>query len=122
MSKTFNIDTSPVMSVECRGDGLAVKPLSASKQVVTSGALWEFDVFAQSPGLRTLLLLVNLHLPVSGLPELGRSVPSLEHKIDVEVSPFYSAGVFWLHNWQWVLATFIGLGGAITAWLKLIGL
>lgn len=118
---TSPVDTSPVMSVECHGDGFVVTPLSATAQVVASAAFWEFDVFAHSSGLRTLLFLINLELPVPGIPELRRSVPALDHKVDVEVSPLYSAGVFWVHNWQWVLATFIGLGGAITAWLKLLG-
>jgi len=52
---------------------------------------------------------------------IGRNALFLEHVIDVTMRPLYEARNFWIHNWQWLLATFIGLGGAITAWIKLVG-
>lgn len=122
-TRIFDIETSPIMSVECRSADFTVVPLSPSEQAVVNGATWQFEIIANSHGRCVLRFFVRLYLSTLQSPMIGigRNALFLEHVIDVTMRPLYEARNFWIHNWQWLLATFIGLGGAITAWIKLVG-
>ena len=108
------------MRVRCFGDGFAVTPLSATEQVLSRITRWQFDILAQCSGPHTLHLVVDLRLPWHDYPEACLTVDVRDQQILVMQSALSTVLAFWWHHWQWTLATFLGLAGAITTWLRLI--
>jgi hypothetical protein len=116
-----DVETSPFMAVELTGAAFEVTPLnSATEQLLRPTALWEFDVLPQRSGQQKLRVSVAMRIPLPNRPDEKVSVPVLEREIRVAVDPRYTVQHFIRQNWQWCLATFAGLGGALAAWLKLI--
>ena len=109
------------MNVQLTGDGFDIVPLSSSEQLLRPLALWQFDVTPQRVGMRDLQLSVAMRIPLPDRPDERVSMPVLERKIQVKVDARYSAARFVRGNWQWMVPpAAAGLGGAITAWIKLI--
>jgi hypothetical protein len=113
------IKTSPYMEVELKGDGFKITPLSPSEQVVGDTARWEFDVLPIRSGTQLLQVCVSMRLPLPDHPNERQAVPVLERAIRVQISPIYSTREFVAHNWQWLIATLVGLGAAVGGWLAL---
>jgi hypothetical protein len=117
------IETSSLMSVALKGRAFDITSYSAHEQIVAPLAKWEFDVLPVRPGMQTLTLSVDLRIALPGLAELGsgyRSVPVLQRAIRIRVDMGYGTRRFVASNWQWLIATVIGLAGAITAWITLV--
>jgi hypothetical protein len=117
-----SIPTSVYMGVSLQGAGFDVRAFSDEEQVVTDSdaTTWEYEVVARKRGPQTLVLSVGLRIPVAGEPDRRRSVPVLERRIEVQVTRLELVGAFAKNNWQWIVGTVVGLGGAITAWIKLV--
>jgi hypothetical protein len=118
------IETSSLMSVELKGgDAFKITSYSESEQAVDLNARWEFDVLPVRSGVQTLVLCVCLRVPLAEFAELGsgrKSVPVLERAIRIRVNVPYSTRRFLTSNWQWLVATAVGLGGGIAAWITLV--
>lgn len=117
------IRTSSVMRVELKGEAFGVISHSAAEQIVAPTARWEFDVIPRRAGVHTLILCVCLFLKVAGLTASGEgliSEPVLERSVRVRVSVGYSTQRFVATNWQWLIATIVGLAGGISAWIALV--
>jgi hypothetical protein len=112
------IDTSSSMGVELRGASFEVTSLSSPEQLVAPIARWEFDVRPNRAGHQTLTLCVTMRVdsPIIG----GRiAVPVLERQIRIHVDVVFGVRYFFSANWQWLIATVLGLGGALAAWITL---
>ncbi len=117
-----DIETSPFMAVELRGDGFrvtALNPTENSEQLLRPTARWAFDVLPERSGARKLQVSVALRVPLPGRGDERISVPVLERQVVVEVDARYVSEQFLRRNWQWLFATGAGLAGAITAWMTL---
>lgn len=116
-----DVETSPFMAVELKGPGFDITPLQAatSEQLLRPTALWEFDVFPKRSGSQTLQVCVAMRIPLPDRPDERVSIPVLERHIHVVIDPRYGSQQFLKRNWQWLIATLAGLGGAVAAWLKL---
>jgi pSer/pThr/pTyr-binding forkhead associated (FHA) protein len=115
------ISTSPFMAVRLTGIAFSVSrltPVETEEQLVAPTARWEFDVLPLRSGEHQLLLSVTLRIPFAGRSDERIAVPVLERTIKVRVDPVYGGKQFVGKNWQWIAATSVGLGGAITAWVK----
>jgi hypothetical protein len=118
-----NIATSTHMGVELKGSSFEIVPYSPLEQLVAPTARWEFDVLPHHAGLQTLTLCVSLRIEPerSGAAVSGRiAIPILERDIRIRVDMSYGARRFVAGNWQWLIATALGLGGAIAAWVALV--
>jgi hypothetical protein len=114
------IDTSPLMGVELRGAAFEVTSLSPVEQLVAPIARWEFDVRPCQAGHQKLILCVSLRVD-SPITTGGRiAVPVLERQIRIRVDVAYGTRRFLAKNWQWLVATTLGLGGALAAWVTLL--
>lgn len=117
------IDTAHFMSVELKGDAFAITPYSMTEQIVAETARWEFAVVPTRSGTQTLIVVASVRMAVSRLEKLGgarRSLPVLEWPVRIRVDVPYNTRRFVASNWQWLIATVAGLGGAIAAWITLI--
>jgi hypothetical protein len=115
-----DISTSPFMTVLLRGDGFSVTPLSPAEQLVAPVARWEYDVTPNRSGNRKLQLCVSLRIAMPTMPPEQVAVPVFERQIHVHVDPVYATRYFTTQHWQWLVGTFVGLAGGITAWYQLI--
>ena len=116
------VDTSSFMGVDLKGAAFEITPLSPLEQLVAPLARWEFDVTPSRAGHQTLTLCISLRVDVinSGLTSGGRiAVPVLERDIRIRVDVAYGTRRFVAANWQWLIVTAAGLGGAIAAWITL---
>ena len=59
-----------------------------------------------------------MRIGLPGRPDEPVAIPVFEHDIRVRVDPIYGTRQFVVRHWQWVLATLLGLGGAIGAWIE----
>jgi hypothetical protein len=115
-----SISTSSVMEVQLVGEAFEVTALSPAQQLVEPSTVWEYDVRATRHGRQRLILRIAMYVPGPlGAPALV-AVPVLERLIQVRVALPYSMRRFTAANWQWIIATALGLGGAISAWLALL--
>ena len=117
-----DIETSPFMAVELRGEAFEITPLhvgGGGEQVLHPTALWEFDVLPRRSGAHKLQVCVAMRIPIPNRGDERVSVPVVERDVRVSVDPRYGAKQFLRENWQWCLATLAGLGGALAAWFKL---
>lgn len=112
------ISTSTFMGVQVVGRAFYVDSLSPQEQLVPVTGRWEFDVTPKLAGNHPLTLCVTMKISTPRGDGLI-AVPVLERDIDVRVDVVYGARTFVSHNWQWLSATAIGLGGAISAWAAL---
>ena len=113
------IRTSQFMGVQLLGHAFYIDELSPREQLVPSMARWEFNVTPKRIGNQVLILCATMMIQTSRGDGLI-AVPVLERDVDVQVDVRYGAKSFISHNWQWLTATCIGLGGAISAWATLI--
>lgn len=120
-ARITDVETSPFMAVELKGPGFDITPLQAatSEQLLRPAALWEFDVLPKRSGSQTLQVCVAMRIPLPDRPDERVSIPVLERHIHVVIDPRYGSQQFLKRNWQWLIATLAGLGGAVAAWLKL---
>ena len=111
------INTSSVMGVELSGPAFMVRSFSPAEQLVPQTARWEFDVRPVRAGRQTLTLCVSMRIdsPLTG----HIAVPVLERDIRIRVAVGFSARRFLVENWQWLIATGLGIGGVIAAWATL---
>jgi hypothetical protein len=117
------VTTSAHMGVELKGSSFEIVPFSPLEQLVAPTARWEFDVLPNRAGRQTLTLCVNLSIEPGHSPAAagGRiAVPILEREIRIRVDVGYGTRRFITGNWQWLIATILGLGGALAAWLALV--
>jgi serine/threonine protein kinase len=117
------IATSTHMGVELKGPSFEIIPFSPLEQLVAPTARWEFDVLPQRAGHQTLTLCVSLRIePAHSSPAAsGRiAIPILERDIRIRVDVSYGTRRFITNNWQWLIATILGLGGALAAWVTLV--
>ena len=118
-----DIETSPFMAVELKGPGFeitALNPTPGGEQLLRPTALWEFDVLPVRSGAQKLQVCVVMRIPLPNRDDERVSVPVLERDVRVRVDPRYGSQQFVKKNWQWLVATAAGLGGALAAWLKLV--
>jgi hypothetical protein len=113
------IDTSPFMGVELRGASFEVTSLSPLEQLVAPIARWEFDVRPNRAGQQTLTLCVAMRVDSPMITGGRIAVPVLERQIRIHVDVVFGVRRFVTQNWQWIIATGVGLGGALAAWLTL---
>lgn len=113
------VDTSAFMGVELRGSSFEIIPLSPLEQLIAPLARWEFDVTPTRAGLQTLTLCVNMRIDSPATAGGRIAVPVLERDIRIRVDVRYGARRFVTNNWQWLIATVLGLGGALAAWIAL---
>jgi Hsp70 protein len=113
------IRTSQFMGVQLLGRAFYIDELSPREQLVPSMARWEFNVTPKRAGNQVLILCATMMIQTPRGDGLI-AVPVLERDVDVQVDVRYGARSFISHNWQWLTATCIGLGGAISAWATLI--
>jgi hypothetical protein len=119
LPEVVQVGTSPVMGVELRGSSFEITGYSPLEQLVAPLARWEFDVTPVRAGNQTLTLCVSLRInsPFAGGGQIA--VPVLERKIRIRVDVSYGTRRFVMSNWQWLIATALGLGGAVAAWVAL---
>jgi hypothetical protein len=117
--EVVGVDTSPFMGVELRGSAFEIASFSPAEQLVAPMARWEFDVTPVRAGRQTLTLCVTLRVDSPVTPGGRIAVPVLEKKIRIRVDVNYGMRRFVTNNWQWLIATILGLGGALAAWLAL---
>lgn len=113
-----SISTSPFMSVELSGPAFMVRSFSPMEQLIPQIGRWEFDVRPIRAGRQTLTLCVSLRIDsptVSG----HIAVPVFERNIRIRVDVGFSTRRFFVENWQWLIATALGLGGVLAAWITL---
>jgi hypothetical protein len=116
------VSTSPFMGVELKGTSFEVTSFSPLEQLVAPIARWEFDVRPNRAGHQKLTLCVSLRVD-SPVATGGRiAIPVLEREIRIRVDIGFSARRFLASNWQWLIATAVGLGGALVAWITLFRL
>jgi hypothetical protein len=48
------------------------------------------------------------------------AIPVLEREILIRVDVGYGTRRFIENNWQWLIATIVGLGGGVAAWITLV--
>jgi hypothetical protein len=107
------------MGVELKGASFEVIPFSPRDQLVAPIARWEFDVRPYRAGRQILILCVSLRVD-SPMRTGGRiAVPVLEREIQIRVDVAFGARRFLAKNWQWLIATALGLGTALLAWVTL---
>lgn len=119
-----DIETSPFMKVELKGPGFDIALVhgeGGAEQLLRPTALWEFDVVPRRTGQQVLQVCASMRIPLRDRPDERVSVPVLEREIRVTIDPRYSTSQFVGQNWKWLVATGVGFGGALTAWLKLFG-
>lgn len=115
--------TSAHMGVELKGPSFEIIPFSPLEQFVVPSARWEFDVLPCRSGQHALTLCVSLRIDPahSSIAASGRiAVPVLEREIQIRVDIAYSTRRFVGNNWQWLIATILGLGGGLAAWVAFI--
>jgi hypothetical protein len=117
------IPTAAHMGVQLKGPSFEITAFSTLEQLVAPTARWEFDVRPYRAGLQTLTLCVSLRIgPGHPAKEVGGriAIPILEHEIRIQVNIGYGIRRFITSNWQWLIATVLGLGGALAAWIALV--
>jgi hypothetical protein len=112
------VQTAEFMTVELVGDAFEIAALSPPTQPVASTAHWEFEVTPLRAGAQTLTLKGTSLITIDGV-ERTIAVPAFDRGIRVEVDVAYGIRRFFGTNWQWIVGTLVGLGGAIGAWLAL---
>jgi len=112
------INTSDHMQVELVGDGFAIVPLSQPGQLIVPTARWEFLVTPLRSGAQSLAVVGTCWITVDGA-ERAVAVPAFERMITVDVDFAYGVRKAFAANWQWIIGTVVGLGGAIAAWIAL---
>jgi hypothetical protein len=115
-----HIVTASVMGVSLSGDSFDIAPLTPDEQVVAGVAVWEFDVIPRRSGSQVLTLCVTLRIEIPQRPEGRMAIPVLDREITVQVNVVFGLRQFVGRNWQWLVATVIGLGGAVVGWEKII--
>jgi hypothetical protein len=119
LPEVVQVGTSPAMGVELRGSSFEITGYSPLEQLVAPLARWEFDVTPVRAGNQTLTLCVSLRINSPFATGGQIAVPVLERKIRIRVDVSYGARRFVMSNWQWLIATVLGLGGALAAWVAL---
>jgi hypothetical protein len=119
LPEVVQVGTSPVMGVELRGSSFEITGYSPLEQLVAPLARWEFDVTPVRAGNQTLTLCVSLRINSPFAAGGQIAVPVLERKIRIRVDVSYGTRRFVMSNWQWLIATVLGLGGAVAAWVAL---
>jgi hypothetical protein len=116
------ISTSVFMGVTLRGMGFDIESYSETEQAITKADVttWEFDIRPVTRGQLTLLLSVVLRIPIPGQLHERRSIPALERTVNVDVSTVSLVRTVAARNWQWLVATALGVGGAIAAWEQVL--
>jgi Caspase domain/TIR domain len=114
------ISTSSYMGVELRGDAFEVTSFSPAEQLVAPLARWEFDVTPYRAGHQSLTLCVSLRIDSPEITGGRIAVPVLEREIQIQVDIVFGVRRFLAKNWQWLIATILGLGGALAAWITLV--
>ena len=112
------IRTADFMTVELVGDAFEIRPLSPPTQPVAPTAHWEFEVTPRRSGHRVLTLTATAVVSIDGT-ERTVAVPAFDRDIDVTVDFGYGTAQFLRGNWQWLVGTLVGLGGALAAWIAL---
>jgi hypothetical protein len=116
------VSTSPFMGVELKGTSFEVTSFSPLEQLVAPLARWEFDVRPCRAGYQTLTLCVSLRVDSPAVTGGRIAIPVLEREIRIQVDIGFSTRRFLSSNWQWLIATIVGLGGALVAWVALFRL
>jgi hypothetical protein len=114
------LSTSSSMTVELRGSAFEIDSLSAAEQLVAPLARWEFDVRPLRFGVHALTLCICLRIDSPSVRDGRISVPVLEKQIRIQVDVVYGTRRFVRANWQWLIASMLGLGGALAAWAALL--
>lgn len=117
------VATAAHMCIELKGPAFEIIPFSPLEQLVAPTARWEFDVLPCRAGRQTLTLCVSLRLEPerSQGPASGQiAIPVLEREILIRVDVGYGTRRFIENNWQWLIATIVGLGGGVAAWITLV--
>jgi hypothetical protein len=113
------ISTSPYMGVELQGAAFEVTSFSPPEQLVAPMARWEFDVRPYRAGHQSLTLCVSLRIDSPTITSGRIGVPVLEREIQVQVDIVFGACHFLAKNWQWLIATILGVCGALATWITL---
>jgi hypothetical protein len=113
------VSTSPFMGVELRGTSFEITSFSPPEQLVAPTARWEFDVRPNRAGYQTLILCVSLRVDSPAATGGRIAIPVLEREIKIRVDIGFSTRRFVTTNWQWLIATIAGFGGALVAWIEL---
>ena len=113
------VSTSSLMGVELKGTSFEIIPFSPVEQLVTPKARWEFDVRPNRAGNQTLTLCISMRVDSPAATGGRIAIPVLERDIKIHVDIGFSTRRFVTANWQWLIATAVGLGGALVAWLEL---
>jgi hypothetical protein len=113
------VSTSSLMGVELKGTSFEITPFSLVEQLVTPKARWEFDVRPNRAGNQTLTLCISMRVDSPAATGGRIAIPVLERDIKIHVDIGFSTRRFVTANWQWLIATAVGLGGALVAWLEL---
>jgi kumamolisin len=111
------IPTAPLMAVALKGDGFKITGYSDEEQRVSHDDVtaWEFDIEALKRGQQRLVLSVSLRVPVPGQPVERKSIPVRETTILVHVGTPALVAHFVAGNWQWAIATAIGIATLVVA-------
>ncbi len=113
------VSTSSLMGVELKGNSFDITAFSPVEQLVTPKARWEFDVRPLRAGNQTLTLCVSMRVDSPASIGGRIAIPVLERDIRIHVDIGFSTRRFVTANWQWLIATVVGLGGALVAWITL---
>jgi hypothetical protein len=113
-----SVQTADFMTVDLVGDAFLIISLSPTTQPVAPTAHWEFEVTPVRTGAQTLTLKGTSLVTIGGI-ERTIAVPSFDREITVDVDVVYGLRRFIRANWQWIVGTIVGLGGAIAAWIAL---
>jgi hypothetical protein len=108
------------MGVELMGSAFEVTSFSPLEQLVAPVARWEFDVTPYRAGRHSISLCISLRIDSPNITGGRMAVPVLEREIQIQVDIVFGTRRFLAKNWQWLIATILGLGGALTAWITFL--
>ncbi|NOD36025.1 MULTISPECIES: protein kinase [unclassified Ruegeria] len=106
----------------CEDDLLQLKSLSSDEQdILVSGVThWDWAVRPAGTGQSVLTLRMTLRKDMDGKP-ITTDLEALRSVVNIEVrSPFSRPIKFWRQHWKWLVAFFVGIPSALTAWLGLL--
>jgi hypothetical protein len=86
-------------------DIMAIRP---EIQVITINdmTMWEWEIRPLTHGNKILYLTLNALFEVNGT-ETPKAIKSFSKKIDIEVTWYQHATIFWKKYWQWLVTTIL---------------
>tara|TARA_R110001583_G_scaffold76248_1_gene208940 strand:- start:245 stop:934 length:690 start_codon:yes stop_codon:yes gene_type:complete len=113
------VELSEYMEVNMNGIGFNIVPGSTKEQLITDGAVWNFNITPLQSGAGKIHICITIKTQCNG-KESSKDMDTVSWDVIVNIS-HYTVGLFLKKNWKWAIATCFATVGLIFTYLKYFG-